>query len=56
MFLISVDKTKKCQFFIRDYIEYIKRVLGMQKNVNKMRQVVKYDIKESGFANSKVEG
>ena len=56
VFLISVDKTKKCQFFVRDYVEYIKRVLGMQKNVNKMRQVVKGEILEKGFAESRLEG
>jgi len=29
VYLISVDKTKNPRFFLRDYIEYIKKVLTL---------------------------
>jgi hypothetical protein len=37
VYLISVDKTKNPRFFLRDYIEYIKKVLTLQLNVIRVK-------------------
>jgi hypothetical protein len=40
---------------VRDFIEYIKKVLSLQLNVTKMSQEERLFIKEKGFAQGKVE-
>jgi catalase (peroxidase I) len=36
VYQIAVDKTQNCRFFVRDFLEYIKKVMSMQLNVNKL--------------------
>jgi hypothetical protein len=36
VYQIAVDKTQNFLFFVRDFLEYIKKVMSMQLNVNKL--------------------
>ena len=36
VYQVSVDKTQNCRFFVRDFMEYIKKVLQLQLNVSKV--------------------
>jgi hypothetical protein len=47
--MVAIDKTQNCRFFVRDFIEYIKKVLSLQLNVTKMSQEERLFIKEKGF-------
>ena len=54
--MVAIDKTQNCRFFVRDFIEYIKKVLSLQLNVTKMSQEERLFVKEKGFTQGKVEG
>ena len=54
--MVAIDKTQNCRFFVRDFIEYIKKVLSLQLNVTKMSQEERLFVKEKGFCSGKVEG
>lgn len=41
---------------MRDFIEYIKKVLSLQLNVTKMSQEERLQVKEKGYAVGKAEG
>lgn len=56
VYMVAIDKTQNCRFFVRDFIEYIKKVLSLQLNVTKMSQEERLFVKEKGFTQGKVEG
>lgn len=56
VYMVAIDKTQNCRFFVRDFIEYIKKVLSLQLNVTKMSQEERLLVKEKGFCAGKVEG
>ncbi len=49
VYMVAIDKTQNCRFFVRDFIEYIKKVLSLQLNVTKMSQEERLFVKEKGF-------
>ena len=36
VYQVSVDKTQNCRFFVRDFMEYVKKVLQLQLNISKL--------------------
>jgi hypothetical protein len=56
VFMVAIDKTQNCRFFVRDFLEYIKKVLSLQLNVTKVFQEERLMLKEKGFATGRVEG
>lgn len=56
VYQIAVDKTQNCRFFVRDFLEYIKKVMSMQLNVNKLQQEERLLLREKGFATGRIEG
>jgi hypothetical protein len=56
VYQVAIDKTQNCRFFVRDFVEYIKKVLALQLNVTKMNQEEKFKIKEKGLVNGMIEG
>lgn len=48
--MVAIDKTQNCRFFVRDFLEYIKKVLALQLNVTKMTQEEQLFIREKAYA------
>jgi hypothetical protein len=44
-----------CKFFVRDFLEYIRRVVLFQTNITKINQEEKQNIREKGFAEGIVD-
>ena len=55
VYLISMDKTKNPRFFIRDFLEYIKKVMCLQLNVTKAKMDERVVIREEGLVTGVVE-
>jgi hypothetical protein len=55
VYLISVDKTKNPRFFLRDFLEYIKKVLTLQLNVVRIKMDERVQIREEGLCHGIVE-
>ena len=55
MYLISVEKTKNPRFFLRDYMEYIKKVLTLQLNVVRIKMDERVQVREEGLCYGIVE-
>ena len=55
VYLISMDKTKNPRFLLRDFLEYIKKVMCLQLNVTKMKMDEKVVIREEGLVTGVVE-
>jgi len=36
VYQVGVDLNKNCMFFLRDFIEYVRKVLQLQRNVSKL--------------------
>ena len=53
---MSIDKTQNARFFVRDFVEYIKKILNLQLNITKMNQEENLFMKEKGFTAGKIEG
>jgi len=47
--MISVDKTKNPRFFLRDFLEYIKKVLSLQLNVIRIKMDERVSVREEGL-------
>eukprot|EP00347_Sterkiella_histriomuscorum_P012545 403368161 len=56
VYQVAIDKTQNCRFFVRDFLEYIKKILALQLNVTKMNQEERLFIREKAFAQGRVEG
>ncbi len=53
--MISVDKTKNPRFFLRDFIEYIKKVLTLQLNVIRIKMDERVPVREEGLCHGIIE-
>jgi hypothetical protein len=50
-----MDKTKNPRFLLRDFLEYIKKVMCLQLNVTKMKMDERVVIREEGLVTGVVE-
>lgn len=53
--MISVDKTKNPRFFLRDFLEYIKKVLSLQLNVIRIKMDERVSVREEGLCYGIIE-
>jgi|LauGreDrversion4_2_1035121.scaffolds.fasta_scaffold618863_1 hypothetical protein len=53
--MISVDKTKNPRFFLRDFLEYIKKVLSLQLNVIRIKMDERVSVREEGLCHGIIE-
>lgn len=55
VFLVSLDKTQNPRFFLRDFVEYCKKVLALQLNVARVRMDERVQVREDGLVYGLVE-
>jgi hypothetical protein len=55
VYLISMDKTRNPRFLLRDFLEYIKKVMCLQLNVTKIKMDERVVIREEGLVTGVVE-